>query len=315
MVLRRTAQPACSGGSRYCSCRSSRIFGHAGRQVVVEQDRAGIEVLQAEAARRAHQRLERERAAVGQRHLRRRGDRSIERAEAHVEAGLVEDLASAAPRSSGRTSCACASRGSAAGSSPPGRSSRSPPSPPARPAAASRSVRLLKPPGNRLVSTGASLKPALRRSTERVERRRVLHPLEPEPALDRRHRLEHALLEFVDRAGEGGDEMGNHAGACDSNGAGAGGAGAGILGIWGARGADASGRAGPAKKRATSPAAAATRREAAGQLWYAVSPCDVMSRPSRSSSSVHAQADRHVDELVGDQRDHARPDDRHAARP
>ena len=27
-------------------------------------------------------------------------------------------------------------------------------------------VRLLKPPGNRLVSTGASLKPALRRSTE-----------------------------------------------------------------------------------------------------------------------------------------------------
>jgi hypothetical protein len=27
-------------------------------------------------------------------------------------------------------------------------------------------LRLLKPPGNRLVSTGASLKPALRRSTE-----------------------------------------------------------------------------------------------------------------------------------------------------
>jgi hypothetical protein len=43
-----------------------------------------------------------------------------------------------------------------------------------------------------------------------VERRRVLHPLEPEPALDRRQRLEHALLQFVDRTGEGGDEVGNH---------------------------------------------------------------------------------------------------------
>jgi hypothetical protein len=47
----------------------------------------------------------------------------------------------------------------------------------------------------------------------RVERRRVLHPLEPEPALDRRQRLEHALLELVDRAGERGDEVRNHGGA------------------------------------------------------------------------------------------------------
>jgi len=46
-----------------------------------------------------------------------------------------------------------------------------------------------------------------------VERRRVLHPFEAEPAFDRRQRFEDALLEFVDRAGECGDEVGNHGGA------------------------------------------------------------------------------------------------------
>jgi hypothetical protein len=43
-----------------------------------------------------------------------------------------------------------------------------------------------------------------------VERRRVLHPLEPEPAFDGRQRFEDALLELIDRAGECGDEMRNH---------------------------------------------------------------------------------------------------------
>ena len=74
--------------------------------------------------------------------------------------------ASASRRSAGRTGCACGSPESAAGRARPGRSSRSPPSPPARTAAGSRADRLLKPPGNRLVSTGAILKPLLRRSTE-----------------------------------------------------------------------------------------------------------------------------------------------------
>jgi len=38
-----------------------------------------------------------------------------------------------------------------------------------------------------------------------VKRRRVLHPLEPEPALDHGGGLEHALLELVDGAGQGSD--------------------------------------------------------------------------------------------------------------
>ena len=43
-----------------------------------------------------------------------------------------------------------------------------------------------------------------------VERWRVLHPFEPEPALDGRHRVEHALLQLVRWAGQGGYQMGNH---------------------------------------------------------------------------------------------------------
>jgi hypothetical protein len=46
-----------------------------------------------------------------------------------------------------------------------------------------------------------------------VERRRVLHPFEPEPALDGGRGVEYPLLQFVDRAGQGGDEMRNHAAA------------------------------------------------------------------------------------------------------
>ena len=42
------------------------MSGDAGRQVVVQQDGAGIEILQAQAAALAHQRLDREGLAIGQ---------------------------------------------------------------------------------------------------------------------------------------------------------------------------------------------------------------------------------------------------------
>src|SRR6218665_791662 len=88
-------------------------------------------------------------------------------------------------------------------------------------------VRLFQPPGNRLLSTGASLKPALPLSTEGqnggwwleasfgvvdggIDRRLMLHPFQAEPAFGGRHRVEDALFEFVDRPGQGRDEMRNH---------------------------------------------------------------------------------------------------------
>jgi hypothetical protein len=83
-------QPACSGGSRYCSCRCCST-GHAGGEVVVEQDGAGVEVLEPQAAALAHQRLQREFAAVGQGQHGGRLQGRIQRPQPHVQAGLVED--------------------------------------------------------------------------------------------------------------------------------------------------------------------------------------------------------------------------------
>ena len=44
-----------------------------------------------------------------------------------------------------------------------------------------------------------------------VKRRRMFHPLQPEPAFYGRSALQHALLEFIDGASQGGDEVRNHA--------------------------------------------------------------------------------------------------------
>jgi hypothetical protein len=53
--------------------------------------------------------------------------------------------------------------------------------------------------GKRLVSTGASLKPELRRIHRAVERRFVLQPAQAEPALDRGVRVEYTLLQLEQR--------------------------------------------------------------------------------------------------------------------
>jgi hypothetical protein len=67
---------------------------HAGRQIVVEQDGAGIEILQPDAAPvgGAHQRLDHQHVAVGQSQRRRLGDFRGQRTEPHVQAGLAENL-------------------------------------------------------------------------------------------------------------------------------------------------------------------------------------------------------------------------------
>ena len=67
-------------------------LGHAGRQVVVEQDGAGVEVLQPEPPARAHQRLEVSSLPSGSAIVGGRLDGLVQRAQAHVQAGLVKDL-------------------------------------------------------------------------------------------------------------------------------------------------------------------------------------------------------------------------------
>ena len=181
---------------------------------------------------RPHERLDGERAAVGQRHVGRGGDRVVERAEANVQAGLVEDLHQArdvhevervARVLLGNEEQVLRFRADLLD-----RRHR-------------RLHRQRQHLGRQVVEAARKQVGVDRRQLEagvpqvdrRVERRRVLHPLEPEPPLDRRQRLEHALLELVDRAGERGDEMGDHGVlACRADATTP--RGAGILGIWGA---------------------------------------------------------------------------------
>ena len=63
----------------------------ARRQVVVEQHRAGIEVVQAEAAAAAAQRLQRQRGAVGELEHGGLGDLGQQAADAHVQPGEAQD--------------------------------------------------------------------------------------------------------------------------------------------------------------------------------------------------------------------------------
>ncbi len=204
------------------------------REVVVEQDRAGVEVLQAEAVPRPHQRLDGEGAAIGKRHVGRRGDRFIERAEADVEPGLVEDLHQ--PRDVHQVERVA---GVPLGDQKQVLRFRAD--------LLDRRHRRLHGErqhlGGQVVEAARKQVGVDRRELEAgvpqvdrgVERRRVLHPLEPEPPLDRRQRLEHALLELVDRPGQGGDEVRDHGGVRWRDGPE--GERAGILGIWGARAA------------------------------------------------------------------------------
>ena len=194
-------------------------LGDAGRQIVVEQDGARIEVLQPQAAARAQQRLDGERTAVGQVDLGRRLDVVVQRTQAHVQPGLVEDLHQ--PRDVGqvegvaRVLLGDQQQVLGFGADLLDRRHR-------------RLHRQRQHLGGQVVEAAREQVGVHRRQLEAgiahvhrgVERRRVLHPFEAEPALDRGQRFEDALLQFVDRAGECGDEVGNHEEARRSDGLG-----------------------------------------------------------------------------------------------
>ena len=181
----------------------------AGRQVVVEQDGAGVEILQHQPPAHALHRFERDALAVGQ------GNRGaflqvrIDRADAHVQAGHVEDalqLHQAAQVGAalqivlgndqqvarfgadfldGRHGGLHRQRQHFGGQVVP---------------AAGKQVGVHR----RQLETGIA---DVHRG---VERRRVLHPLQAKPALGGGHRVDDALLEFIDGASEGSDEVRNH---------------------------------------------------------------------------------------------------------
>ena len=181
----------------------------AGREVVVQQDGAGVEVLEPQPVARALRRLQRQRLAVGQRDGAAALDGRVDGAEAHVQPRHAEDLLQ--PRQAGQVE--------AAGLAVLGHDHQ----------VARLGADLLDGRLRRLhrqwQHVGRQVVPAVgvqvgvhRRQLEAgvadvdraVQRRRVLHPLQAEPALDHRRGVEDALLQLVDGAGQGSDEVRNH---------------------------------------------------------------------------------------------------------
>ena len=182
----------------------------AGRQIVVEQDGAGVEVLQAEPVAHALGRLQRHLFAVGQRDGLAALDGRVDRAKAHVEPRHAKDFLQ--PRQAGQVKAAVLAvlRHDEQV---------------ARLGADFFNRRLRRLHGQRQrvgrqvvpavgVQVGVDrcqLEAGISNVDRGVQRRRVLHPLEAKPAFDDRRGIEDALLQLVDRAGERCNQVGNHA--------------------------------------------------------------------------------------------------------
>ena len=181
------------------------------RQVVVEQDGAGVEVLQPEAAAGSDQGLQRELAAVGQGQCRGRLERLVGRAQAHVQPGLREQLHQALHVAQVERVAGVTVRhqqqvarlgadlldGSHRGLYGQRQHLR-------------REV--VEAVGEQVGRHRCQLEAGVAQVHRGIKRWRVLHPLQTKPALDGRHRLQDALLKLVDGPGEGGGEMGDHGG-------------------------------------------------------------------------------------------------------
>mmetsp|Transcript_59389 Transcript_59389/g.140279 ORF Transcript_59389/g.140279 Transcript_59389/m.140279 type:complete len:1259 (-) Transcript_59389:615-4391(-) len=191
--------------------QAHQLRRRAAGQVVVEQDGAGVEALERQAAALAHQRLDHQRVAVGHAQLGGRADAAVQRAEAHVQPGLGEHA-----RQRREVLQIEAALRPAVGDDQQ---------------IARLRAELLDRRHGRLHGLRQHLRRQVveaageevgvhRRELEAgiaqvhagIERRRVFHPFEPEPAFGGRHGFEDAGLQLVDRAGQGGDEVGNHRG-------------------------------------------------------------------------------------------------------
>jgi hypothetical protein len=201
--LRRTAQPA------VLLVQVFQHFRQAGRQVVVQQNGAGVEVLQPEPAAGAHQRLDGQRGAVGQVECGRRLDRVVERAQPHIQAGLVKDLRQALNirqiEGVARVLLGDQQQVLRFGADLLDRRHRR-----LHGQRQHLGRQVVEATGVQVCVHRRQLEAGIAQIDRGVKRRRVLHPLKPKPAFDRRQRFEDALLQFIDRACERGDEVRNH---------------------------------------------------------------------------------------------------------
>ena len=183
--------------------------GRAGCQVAVQQNGARVEILDAEAALAAHHGLQQQQFAVGQLDLLCALDRRVDGADLHVQARHPEDARQLREVTVIRRRLELVVRDDQQV---------------ARFGADLLDGRLRRLHGQRQHGLGQVV-PAAREEVgvhwrqleasiahvhRGVEGRRVLHPFEAEPALDGRRAFEHALLQFIEGAGQGGDEVGDH---------------------------------------------------------------------------------------------------------
>ena len=183
--------------------------GQTGTQVVVEQNGAGVKVLESQAALAANDRLERHAVAVRQVDGRRLLDLRIDRPHPHVQAchlknalqlrhiAQIKGVAGVVFRNQqqvarfgtdfldGRHGSLHRQRQHLGG-------------------------QVVPAPRVQVGVHWRQLEAGIANVNRGVEGRGVLHPLQSEPALDGGHGIENALLEFVDRPGQGRDEMWNH---------------------------------------------------------------------------------------------------------
>ncbi len=187
----------------------------AARQIVVEQDGAGVEVFQPEAQFVADQRLHHQLAARRQLEVHGFGDRLVERPETHIQPGLAEDahqgvdvfeVEGVAGVVLGNHQQVLGLRADFLDGGHGGLHRQR------------HHLRgeIVEAAGIEIGVDRRELEAGVAQIDRAVERRGVLHPFEAEPALDGGLRLQDALFEFEDGIARGGDEMRDHCSVCKS---------------------------------------------------------------------------------------------------
>jgi hypothetical protein len=182
---------------------------NAGRQIVVEQDGAGIETLQPEPVFRPDQWLKEQALAVRQLDRRRLGDFRQQGTEAHIQPGLLENggnlrdvlqielVARVVFRNQQQAARLRAEFFNGAH----------------RRLNAKRQegrVQVVEAAREKIGIDRRQLEAGITQVDRRIERRRVLLPLAAQPMFDLRAAVEKATFEVEDGAGQGGCQVGNH---------------------------------------------------------------------------------------------------------
>ena len=189
----------------------------SGREIVVEQDGAGVEAVEPEAGWRADQRFEQEGLAVGECYRRRGGDLREQRAEPDVEAGLAQDggdlgdvlqvelVARVAFRDQEkiariRTDLLDRHHRRVHAKRQEGR------------------IQVVEAAGEEVGVDRRQLEAGVAQVARRIEGRGVLLPLAAQPVFDLRAAFQELAFEFEQGAGEGGCQVWNHGAVSKSRG-------------------------------------------------------------------------------------------------